>query len=154
MVGLAVERDRSCTVHRLEILLDLETRGTVLLDDRQRAIAMSAESLHRGWVEHGAIRASRKRKTRDDLAGVRVQDHHHGLCRIGGRVSRVGAGREKHMILRVQRKSVASALVAERIVTNDLHCFCVDRCDAARHILHDDIKHAFAVADSLFRHAA
>src|ERR1019366_8983605 len=37
VVSLAVERDRSGAIHRLKILLALETRRTLLLDDGQRA---------------------------------------------------------------------------------------------------------------------
>src|ERR1700693_6217054 len=35
-----------------------------------------------------------------------------------------------------------------------LHRLYVDSRDAARHVLHDDVEHAFAVAHALLRHAA
>src|ERR1019366_5320005 len=46
VVRLAIERHRPGAIHRLKILLDLETRRAVLLDDGQRAVAMCAEGFH------------------------------------------------------------------------------------------------------------
>src|ERR1035438_2219280 len=40
VVRLAVERDCSGAIHRVEILLHLETRRALLLHDGQRAVAM------------------------------------------------------------------------------------------------------------------
>src|SRR5712664_373306 len=79
VVRLAVERDRSGEIHRLKILLDLETRRALLLDDGQRTVAMRAEGFHRRGVEHGAVRPAAEREAREDLAVLGAQNHHHGL---------------------------------------------------------------------------
>ncbi len=71
VVRLAVERDRSGAIHRLQILLDLETRRALLLDDSQRAVAMRAEGFHRRRIEHRAIRPAGERQTRENLAVLR-----------------------------------------------------------------------------------
>src|SRR5947199_9166871 len=55
VVRLAVERDRPRSVHRLKVLLHLETRRALLLDDGQRAVAMRSEGFHRRRVEHCAV---------------------------------------------------------------------------------------------------
>ena len=40
VIGLSVERDRSCAVHRVEILFDLETRGALLLGGETAQIVL------------------------------------------------------------------------------------------------------------------
>src|ERR1017187_10291586 len=154
VVSLAVERDRSGAIHRLKILLDLETRRTLLLDDGQRAVAVRAEGFLRRRVENGAVRPTGERQTYEDLAVLGAQDHHHRLCRLGGRISRVPTRREQHMILRVQSQPVAPALVPEGVVRDSLHRLDIDGRDAALRVLHDNVEHAFAVADALLWHAA
>src|SRR5690242_14016553 len=51
VIRLAVERDRSRAVHRLEVLLDNETRRTLFLDDGERSVALRTECLHGRRVE-------------------------------------------------------------------------------------------------------
>ena len=47
VICFTVESDRTRAIHRLQILLDLETRWAVLFDDGQRTIALRAVSFHR-----------------------------------------------------------------------------------------------------------
>jgi hypothetical protein len=154
MVRLAVERDRSSAVHRIKVLLHLETSRALLLNDSQGAVSMGTEGFHSRRVEHRAIRPARERQTSDNLAVRRAENHHHRLWGLGRRISRVCASRKKHMILGVQCQPVASPLVTQRIVRHRLHRLYVDSRDAARHVLHDDVERAFAVAHALLRHAA
>src|SRR5262249_25834939 len=79
MVRFAVERDRPGAVHRLQILLDLERRRVLLLNDGQCTVAMRAVRFHRRRIEHCAIGASGERKDAEDLAGIRTQDDHLGF---------------------------------------------------------------------------
>src|SRR5262245_1274812 len=76
MASLAVERDRPGAVRwpGLEVLLDFETRRALLLDDRHRAVALSAESLHRGGVEHCAIGTAGEREPCENLPIFGTQD--------------------------------------------------------------------------------
>src|SRR5215472_13136582 len=168
-VRLAAERDSSGAAHRLEILLDFETRRAFLLDDSQSAVAVRAEGFHRRGVECGAIGPAGKREARQNLAVRGAENHHHGLWRLGlwrlglwrlglwrlrWRISGVRAGRKEHVVFRVQRQAVASAFVAERIVGDRLHSLYIYRRHAALRILHDDIKHAFAIGDALLGHTS
>src|SRR5450759_4901530 len=154
VVRLAVERQRSGTHHRLEILLDLETRRALLLDDGHRAIAMRAEGFHRHRVEHRAVGAAGERQARDDLAVLGTQNHNHRWRWQRRRVSRSGTRREQPVILRIQGEPVTPALVAEWIVPGRLHRLDIDGPDAPQRVLHDDIEIAFAVGNALLRHAA
>src|SRR5262249_11012893 len=61
VAGRRVKRQRPSAIHGLKVLLDLERRGTFLLHHCQRSIAMRAERFHGLRIEHGAIRAARKR---------------------------------------------------------------------------------------------
>src|SRR6516164_6957030 len=135
VIGLAIEGDGSGAIHRLKILLDIETRWTLFLDDRQGAVAVRAEGFHRRGVEHGAIRTAGERQARDNLAVFRAQDDHHGLCWLDRRIPRIRTRRKEHMILRVQRQPIASALVSERIVCDRLHGLDVDGRDTTLRIL-------------------
>ena len=64
---LAVQSDRSGAVHRVEILFDFETRGTLLLNDGQSTVAVCAESFHRSGVECCAVGTAGKGQDRQDL---------------------------------------------------------------------------------------
>src|ERR1035437_8531185 len=55
VVRPAIERHRPGAIHGLKILLDLEARRALLLDDSQRTVAMCAEGLQRRRVEHRAV---------------------------------------------------------------------------------------------------
>ncbi len=113
---LAVERHRAGAIHGLQVLLHLETRRALLLDDGHRAIAMRAERLHRRGIEHRAVGTAGERQARENFAVLGAQNHHHRLRGLRRRIARSAARREEHLILRVQRESVTSALVDERIV--------------------------------------
>ena len=54
---LAVECQRLCARHGLDVLLDRELRRPLLLDDRQCSVALRAETLPRPGIEHGAVAA-------------------------------------------------------------------------------------------------
>src|SRR5215831_13182680 len=54
VVRLAVKRYCSRAIHRLQILLNLESRWALLLNDSQRTVAMCAEGFHCCSVEHRA----------------------------------------------------------------------------------------------------
>ena len=115
---------------------------------------MRAVGFHRRGVESGAVRPAGERQTRQDLAVLGAQNHHHGLGRLGGRISRIPAGREQHIVLRVQGEPVAPALVPKGVVRDRLHRLDVDGRNTALRVLHDHVEHAFAVAHALLRHAA
>src|SRR5262245_56800290 len=101
VVCLAVKRNRSGTVHRLQILLNLESCWTFLLNDGQRAIAVSAECFHRCGIEHRAVGATGERQSAEDLTIVRTQNDHHRLRRLRRRVAGSGARCKKHAVLRI-----------------------------------------------------
>src|SRR5213594_1433995 len=79
VVRFAVEGDRSGAVHRRQILLNLERRRVLLLNDGQCTVAMCAECFHRRRIEYCAIGASGERKDGENLAVVRTEDDHLGF---------------------------------------------------------------------------
>ena len=89
MARLAVERDRARAVRwpRLQVLLHLETRRALLLDDRHRAVALRAERFHRRRVERRAVGTAGERQPREDLPVLRAQDDER-LRRLGVRIGR------------------------------------------------------------------
>src|SRR5207249_10259071 len=152
VVRFVIERDRPGTVHRLQILLNLERCRVLFLNDGQCTVAVCAECFHRRRIEYRAIGAPGERKGGEDLAVVRTEDDHLGFrCR---RISRSGTRGEKDTVFRVQGKPVTSADVAKRIVRGRLHCLDIDDRDASLRVLHDDVEHPFAIRYALFRHAA
>src|SRR6185295_15507076 len=86
MTRLAVKRDRARAVRRpgLQVLLDLETRRALLLDDGHRAVALRAERFHRRRIEGCAVGTAGERQSLEDLPVLRTQDDE--------RLRRLGAG--------------------------------------------------------------
>src|ERR1700680_2890006 len=168
MARLAVKRDRARAVRRpgLQVLLDLETRRALLLDDGHRTVALSAERFHRRRVERRAVGTAGEWQPREDLTVLRTPDDKRlrrlgvGIWRwrrrrwLSGRSPRGGradgaARREQDLILRIDREPVAPAVVTKRIGRRDLHRFGIDHGDAARPLLEDLVNGAFAVGDRL-----
>src|SRR5882762_3967158 len=73
---LAVKRECARAVRRpgLQVLLDLEARRALLLDDRHRAVALRTERFHRRRVKRRAVGAAGERQPREDLPILRTQD--------------------------------------------------------------------------------
>src|SRR4051794_23138036 len=104
MAGFGVERDRARAVARprLQVLLHLETRRALLLDDRHRSVALRTERLHRLRVESGAVGTAGERQPLEDLPVLRAQDDKplrwvRGIDRRSGRTDDA-AGREQDLI--------------------------------------------------------
>src|SRR5262245_18473150 len=76
MAGLGVERDGSRAVPwpRLQVLLHLEARRALLLDDGHRAVALRAERFHGRRVERRAVGTARERQPLEDLPVLRAED--------------------------------------------------------------------------------
>src|SRR4051812_24386698 len=89
MAGLAVKRDGARAVRRprLQVLLHLETRGALLLDDRHRAVALRAEGFHGRRIERRAVGTAGERQPREDGPVLRAQDDKR-LRRLGVRIGR------------------------------------------------------------------
>src|SRR5262249_61228673 len=87
MARLAVECDRARAVRRpgLQVLLDLETRRALLLDDGHRAVALRAERFHRLRVERRSVGAAGEWQPFEDFPVLRTQNDE--------RLRRFGAGR-------------------------------------------------------------
>src|SRR2546423_14717164 len=123
MARLAVKRDGAGAVRRpgLQVLLDLETRRALLLDDGHRAVALRAERFLCRRVERRAVGTAGERQPRENLPILRTQDDKR-LRRLGigigcrrRRPPRWGradgaARREQDLILRIERKPVAAAI--------------------------------------------
>src|SRR6267378_6676025 len=58
----------------LDVLHDMVLVGTILMDDRQRAIRVRREHVARGRIERGAVYAGADRRRRDDATGLVVGD--------------------------------------------------------------------------------
>src|SRR6476659_4296739 len=74
MARLAVERDRARAIRRprLQVLLHLETRRALLLDDGHRAVALRAECFHRRRTERGTVGTAGERQPLEDLPVLRA----------------------------------------------------------------------------------
>src|SRR5580700_8280415 len=121
VVRLAVERDCPSAIHRLQILFHLEAGRAILLDDGQRAVALSAKDLHGRWVEDLPIRTAGEWELSENLTVLGTENNHHRLRLI----TRPPTGGEKHAVLRVEGEAVARSRVAEGIVRDGFHGFGV-----------------------------
>src|SRR4029077_8927756 len=76
MARLAVKRDGARAVRGpgLQVLLDVETRRALFLDDGHRAVALRAERFLRRRVERRAVGAAGERQPLEDLPVLRAQD--------------------------------------------------------------------------------
>src|SRR5438552_4740559 len=76
MARLAVKRDCARAVRGpgLQVLLDLETRRALLLDDGHRPVALRAEGFRGRRVERRAVGTAGERQPREDLPILRTQD--------------------------------------------------------------------------------
>src|SRR6185436_19313077 len=104
------ERARTVRRPRLQILLHLETRRALLLDDGHGAVALRAERFHRGRVERRAVGTAGERQPLEDLPVLRAEDDER-LRRLGAGIAwrrRSGraddaARREQDLILHIER---------------------------------------------------
>src|SRR5205085_10150566 len=88
----------------LDVLHDMVLVGTILMDDRERAIRVRREYVARGRIERGPIHAGADRRGRDDATGLIVGDGQHAAATaaeqtvirgIDGHGDRLLAGRRR-----------------------------------------------------------
>ena len=142
---LRVERNRLGAQRCKDRLLHGEVSRRVLLDHRERAIALRAERFHRLGIERDAIAAHAGRQVSNDVP-VRSRQNDHVVF--------FAAGGEQDAVLRIERQARASAASAREIVAADhLHRVNVNHCDRGL-VFNVDVDFAVAVRCGLFRRAA